>query len=446
MLAATRITIGLVGFLALATLPAYAQSQATLEVEADAEAQVLLRNAEARLADGDAAGAYTLLRPREAELAGNALYDYLLGVAALDSGRTSEAIFSLQRALAVEPRFSGAKLELARAYFDAGNHDQARPLFVALLDEDPPRGVRDVINRYLAAIDTRPTAPAPRFTPYAEFFAGHDSNANGSTSNNQFLGFTLSPENVETETPFGEVGAGFQWTVPTSVRAAWYSAARAGYRRNPDASFVDFGIVSGLTGFAWRSGSWFGRFGIDGYTAERDSTTDESYLGGDLQLGRRFGANWDLALSVRHGAQRYDASIDVLDVDRLLYALGLTYRFESTGSFKIEGIGGEDRERIDGSPYANTKYGARLSLQAPVSTNVFRASLGSLTTDYKGIFFGAPREDTQLTGIVEVEFRDVGIVGLSLIPRVRFVDNDSDVALYKYDRTEIGLMIRWMSR
>jgi len=33
--------------------------------------------------------------------------------------------------------------------------------------------------------------------------------------------------------------------------------------------------------------------------------------------------------------------------------------------------------------------------------------------------------------------------GLTLAPRLRYIDNDSDVDLYTYSRTEVGLMIRW---
>jgi hypothetical protein len=32
---------------------------------------------------------------------------------------------------------------------------------------------------------------------------------------------------------------------------------------------------------------------------------------------------------------------------------------------------------------------------------------------------------------------------LSLIPRIRYIDNDSDVSLYDYDRTEATLLMRW---
>ena len=52
--------------------------------------------------------------------------------------------------------------------------------------------------------------------------------------------------------------------------------------------------------------------------------------------------------------------------------------------------------------------------------------------------------DDQVTVILQVEFRDVMTEGMSLTPRIRYVDNDSDVPLYSYDRIEIGVMLRWM--
>ena len=446
MLAALIRIIGLFSMLALLTGTVSAQSSETLEVQANAATQQLLRDAESQLARNDSAAAFALLSPREAELAGNAYYDYLLGVAALDTGRISEAIFSLQRSLAVEPRFSGARLELARAHFEAGNNAQARPLFVALLDENPPAGVRTVLNQYIDAIDAKPAAPSSRFTPYFEVTAGHDSNANGSTSDQQFLGFNLSPNNVETPSSFGELAAGFNWSVPSSASAAWYMAARASHRNNPDASFVDPSVLSGLTGFTWRSGAFFGRAGIDGYWALRDGESNETYAGVNLLLSRSVSDRWDLTLGLRAGAMRFDETIEVLDVDRVMYTLGASYRFSSLSSLSIEAVGGQDSEKQAGSPYGNSKAGGRLSLTAPLGSSYLFASIGSLTSDFDGLFFGVPREDTQTTALLQLEFRDIFTTGLSIVPRVRYVDNDSDVALYKYDRTEFGLMIRWMPR
>lgn len=450
--ASTRITgrFALLAVLAVLLSPmVLAQEDATLEVQADAQAQALLQEAESRLAANDAAGAWALLSPREADLAGNLYYDYLLGVAALDTGRTSEAIFSLQRALAVEPRYSGAKMELARAYFEAGNIDQARPLFAALLNENPPSGVRDVLDRYIAAIDVRPVRPASRIATFFEFGGGYDSNANGSTDDNQFQGFTLSPFNVEVDSAFVEGGLGFNYTRPTSNQAAWYVGGRGNYRHNPDAEFVDSGVISGVGGITWRRGTFFGRAGVDGYWAARDGDSNESYAGADLLFGRAVSEQWNLSLGIRAGAQRYDDLIEVLDVDRILATAAASYQFSSLGSFTIELIGGEDSEKEISSPYGNSKFGGRLSLNAPFGAggehSVYLAA-GLLTSDYDGLFFGAAREDDQLTAVLQLEFRDVLTDGLSLIPRLRYVDNDSDVDLYSYDRTEVGLLLRWMPR
>ena len=443
MSAALTRTIGLCFVFALVSGAAYAQSSATLEVEADAATQSLLHEAELMLGHSDPESAWRLLSPREADLAGNPYFDYLLGIAALDSGRRSEAIFSLQRALSVEPRFSGARMELARAYFESGNKDQARPLFTTLLDENPPPRVREVVLQYIAAIDERPSRPRSRVSWFVEGGAGHDSNANGSTSNQQFLGFTLSPDNVAIESPFVEVATGATWTVPTSNTAAWYLGGRASHRHNTDASFVDGTYFSGMTGFSWRSGRFFGRAGVDGYVGFRDQEHNEWYAGGDLLLGSSLTDRFDLSLGLRSGAHRYDVSIDILDVDRTLYTLAGTYRISGLSNITFEAIGGDDEAKQAGSPYGNSKSGGRVSLNAPVGNAYLFASVGTLTSDYDGLFFGQAREDDQLSSILQLDFRDVFKDGLSIIPRVRYIDNDSDVALYKYDRTEFGLLVRW---
>jgi hypothetical protein len=69
--------------------------------------------------------------------------------------------------------------------------------------------------------------------------------------------------------------------------------------------------------------------------------------------------------------------------------------------------------------------------------------MGSLSTEYDGLFFGLSREDSQFTTAVRLEFRNVFTDGLTLMPGLTYVENDSDVALYEYDRMEIGLLIRW---
>ncbi len=433
MMATRRISIALCLLLAAGSAA----------VAADQSVEDFLRAAESQIAREDSVGAYATLTDAEPELAGHPYFDYLLGVAALDTGHVSEAIFALRRAITMEPGFSGARMELARAYYEAGNHGLARPLFVALLEESPPPGVRGVLNNYISAIDARPVKPASRFNPFADFGFGFDSNANGSTDSDQFLGFTLNPNNIETDSSFAELGAGFNYFAPQSTQYAWYAGGRAGHRTNPDARFVDSTVISGLGGLSWQRGRLFGRAGIDGYWSARDGESNDSYGGLDMLLGTHASPNWDLTFGLRGGAQRYDSSIDTLDVDRWLYTLGASYRFASLSSLGFELIGGDDNAKQAGSPHGNSKLGGRIVLNRPIGNAQLFASIGSLESDYDGLFFGGPRKDTQVTTTVQLEFRDVITDGLSLTPRLRYFDNDSDVELYKYDRMEVALLLRW---
>ena len=72
---------------------------------------------------------------------------------------------------------------------------------------------------------------------------------------------------------------------PGNASFAWLAGAHAGYRSNPDASFVDSGILSGLGGFSWRRGAAFGRANADLYWSTRDGSSNESYRGASLLLG-----------------------------------------------------------------------------------------------------------------------------------------------------------------
>src|SRR5262245_55101274 len=74
---------------AVMTAPVGAAEPAQLS-ETDPAAVPVLKQAEALLAEHKAEEAYKLLSANELDLGGTPLYDYLLGVAALDSGHASD--------------------------------------------------------------------------------------------------------------------------------------------------------------------------------------------------------------------------------------------------------------------------------------------------------------------------------------------------------------------
>ena len=66
-------------------------SNPNLSNEVNAEPDQLLRHADELIQSGKPADAYALLEPLEFKRAGEVRFDYLLGIAALDSGKSDKA-------------------------------------------------------------------------------------------------------------------------------------------------------------------------------------------------------------------------------------------------------------------------------------------------------------------------------------------------------------------
>ena len=164
---------------------------------------------------------------------GEDAFDYLLGVAALDSGHAGDAIFSLQRLVARQPDFSGARLELARAYYDVGDNELARIEFARVQSENPPPNVAQTVSDYMAAIEIKSREYQASAQYYIELGGGYDSNAPASTDENIFLNFVLNPTNLEQSSAFAKVTLGGLWNNPISPSSQVLFNARVDHRANP---------------------------------------------------------------------------------------------------------------------------------------------------------------------------------------------------------------------
>ncbi|MDO8292877.1 MAG: tetratricopeptide repeat protein [Gallionella sp.] len=142
---------------------------------------ILLREADALLKGGKPADAYNLLEPKEADYSGEIAFDYLLGIAALDSGKPDRATIAFERVLAVNPNFAGARLDLARAYFAMGSDDLAKNEFETVLAQNPPEPTAAVIKKHLEVIAERQLAKIQQVTAYLEMSMGHDDNITAAT-------------------------------------------------------------------------------------------------------------------------------------------------------------------------------------------------------------------------------------------------------------------------
>jgi len=86
------------------------------------------------------------------DLLGEERFDYAFGVAAIDSGRVSLGVLSLERVLLANPGDDLVRLELARGYFNLGEYQRAKDEFEVVKSHRPPAGVVNTINIYLDLI------------------------------------------------------------------------------------------------------------------------------------------------------------------------------------------------------------------------------------------------------------------------------------------------------
>src|SRR5262245_54346224 len=110
----------------------------------------VLGQAEELVRSGEAEKAWALLAPLERQYAGRPDFDYLLGVAALESGRPNRATFVLERVLTVNPGHLAARLEMARAYFALHDFERAEREFDTVLAAAPPPEIATMSRLYLS--------------------------------------------------------------------------------------------------------------------------------------------------------------------------------------------------------------------------------------------------------------------------------------------------------
>lgn len=224
-----------------------------------------IRQAERLLAAGRADEAWRMLEARAADLAGNPDFDYLLGLAALDSGRPGKAIFALERVLMARPDFLPARAEIARAYFMARETENARREFAAVAARQIPEAARQTIGRYLDAIDRGDLAAAARPKTRVELLvdAGYDSNVNFGSASGQWLlsdGTAVTPLAASLPRSSNTLGAALAFGAsgpvtgslagPLAGRLEWNLGARASlrlYDRVSDFDQNQFDLSGGLT-------------------------------------------------------------------------------------------------------------------------------------------------------------------------------------------------------
>ncbi len=233
----------------------FAMLVAGLMIAGLARADAVTDNAKALLDKGEAKAAYALLEPLEPQRAGDPEYDFLLGLAALEIGKNTNAVFALERVLAVDPNHARARAEIARAYAALGELATAKQEFEAAKRQGVPPEVANTIDRLVAAIEPVEDKGRTTLRGFVEGTVGHDSNVNAATSDRSvsvpaFGGFVfpLAPGAYSRSDTFTTVAGGFGLRHPFSQEWSLTAGASASKRMNTDIDKFDTGSADAYLG------------------------------------------------------------------------------------------------------------------------------------------------------------------------------------------------------
>lgn len=205
-------------------------------------------------------------RPAEAYAAGRGTpeafgtpdFDFLFGVAAIDSGHAGEGVLALERFTLAFPDVPAGRLELARGYFVLGEDARAREEFEEALKRNPPDDARATIQRYLDAIRLRESRYTTTTGIWVEAGMGHDSNVNAGVSGASvklpFFGQVLvNPVGLKRSSPYATWAAGAYVSHPVAPGVALFANGQidAKIHTISAAKSFDQHNVAGNAGVSW---------------------------------------------------------------------------------------------------------------------------------------------------------------------------------------------------
>lgn len=454
--------------LALATFAALAAPHARAQTESGNPAETpgaagqppaprtlvaLLAEARRLIDAGEAERAWQALEPRVGDYGGDPEFDYLLGLAALDSGRPGRAVLALERVLIVQPDFLQARAELARAYFALREHENARREFETVSAREVPQEVRQVIGRYLDAIRLREQRGAPRFTAWAQLEAGYDSNPNfGSASGHWVLadGTAVVPLGISRPRESAAFGAalGADWNAPIGGPWQWTIGGRAATRRYPSTHTLDQDQFDLNSGFAFRSGCHRIDMLLQAQHLQLDGASFRDARGGLAQ--------WQCELDdrTRVGVYAQGFAFDFPNEasrDARRAGLGLTWARILDGPARPVVVaavsGGRERSRRG---FGNLSYDYRgLRVVYSRATGAQWRSFAALSYETRAFdepepFFGVVRDDRQ-TDLQAGAERSLS-PQWTIAPTVTWTRSRSNVAPNDFRRLQAGVVLRYLFR
>ncbi|MES3006345.1 MAG: hypothetical protein V4751_01085 [Pseudomonadota bacterium] len=402
--------------------------------------------------------AYELATTNLTAWEGDTEFDFMYGIAAIESNNPNEAVFAFERvALTAEDATlrQRARLELARAHLLTNNLVASRNLFTEVLESNPPQNVQENIEAFLTLIDARQNSQRSTFSFSVAPTVGHDDNINSATTNGlidtPLIGeIELNPDGLKTGDDFADLTIGLGYRKPLTRDKTLDGSLTLNRHDNRDSDQFDMDYMLGDISYGYGSEVHRFRHSLQAQKVSLDGAAFQNSLRINNSWQRAGTNGWYQSLSASLSTTRFDntrasPSNDLRDTNQIMLSgsiIKLTQAF--THSFTL--FYADDKARNSaGKHNGRAFFGAAHSVMwRPNNNHSPYARLSAQRTDHHDnhpVFFNDQRGDTSVTG-------SIGWVWqysrrLSANAELMYTETDSNIPLFEYTRFRYQAGLRY---
>lgn len=434
--------------LLLASASMFLMSFSVLAFAADDAA---LSAADSFVRQGNYTAAYQLLDPLESTHAGEINFDYLFGIAAVESGNATRGAFALERVLAIDPAHKDARAKMAKAHFMLGETDSAKAEFKNVLQQDPDAQTKKTIEKLLTSID-KLEGTTTTFGAYLDFGLGYDSNVS-SAPNLSSIGvpvfggavFDLGNSAKEKSDNFLSFAGGLSVRQPVTKNLAIFGAVSGNNKINGsetefDTSTLDFnaGLDYHLNQHTFTLAAQDNHFDLGGESFRRA-------YGGTVQWLYNVDAFNQIGAYAQYTGLTYNGNRE-RNADRQIVGINAGHVFQGDVKPAIFAsiYGGKEDARVDAFDFLdNDILGLRAGGQLSFNPNwqAF-ANIGyeQRKHDAQDPAFLTKRKDDQYDASIGLRFTPAR--DWTIKPQFSYTKNDSNININDFDRSIVSINVR----
>ncbi|XQW85199.1 surface lipoprotein assembly modifier [Thalassotalea piscium] len=403
----------------------------------------LLKELKTQLANKDYAAVLVLTDQYSDQYLGEPEFDFILGVAALESNRVDLSVFALERVVNNKPTWQDAKLYLAKAYFDTANYQSAIEQCENILATiDGSNKLYPLAVNLCSKANQKLARQSTFFRQGIKASFGHDSNINAGTQEERiFLPIlddfiNLDEASTEKSDEFAQLNYQFNMStaltqtsklsVTTQLNALSFMN-ETDYNRLVAQLGVDYSVKA--ASFDVNVGGRITPLWFDGHYYRMQSALVTG-------IKTKLSDNWTLSGSLMAGKTNNNQN-KRLDTNDYSIGLGSSYyQGNWRHSVNIEHLD------EDGELDSNSRTIDSISVNSLWLLNqqwLTSASLSFQDHDYKGNhpFYLQKRQDNISIFSTFVQYTFSQLLTYRL--NINMQDKDSNLDLFSYDRAEISL-------